>query len=396
MVKIPVYAFDIKCRSFRPALMVQEDSRFCGIEYCSGVDSDIYYAPGFIDSHAHIYPGATDLGITADKIGLKTGVHLVVDAGSSGSVNFPCYRDYVAPTYSVQTRAFLNISKIGLVTKQPYYDRRNIDVQKAVDCFANDSSGLLLGLKVLSSGIVVEDAQLSPMYAALETADKIGCPMLVHMVEGPPTNEDNMALLRRGDIITHIFHGAPNLKANRKASGGREVDTRFCNIDNIMWEKDGMPTKPLADAISRGVYLDVGHGAASLDQNVARTAIHAGVRNFSISTDAHIRNIDTVVFSLAHTMSKFLALGMSLDDVVSSVTVIPAKQLRLGDWCDHMDKRATLFRLRSRKTDDPPFLDAYHTIIEADKIIEPVAVNIGGEINDIIHGWSKNIVKSHI
>lgn len=388
MIKIPVHAYDSAKRNFRPAFLVMQGRKCCGIEYCNAVNSDIYLAPGFIDSHAHIYPGATDLGIRADRIGLSTGVHLVVDAGSAGSTNFPCFRDYVVPTYDVQVRGFLNISRTGLVTKQPYFDRRNIDVQKAVECVQQDTSGLLLGIKVLSSGLITEDAQLEPIRAAVAAADQLGCPVMAHMVEGPPSNEENMAFMRKGDIITHIFHGAPNLVANQKASNGRAMNQAYCGLGNVMWNEDGTPTKPLEAAIARGVYLDVGHGAASLDQNVARAAIGAGVREFSISTDAHIRNVDTIVYSLAHTMSKFLSFGMSLGDVVASVTDIPARQLGLSDWCTHIEKRATLFRVRTRKSEDPPFLDAYRQNIDVDTVIEPVAVTVNGELSDIVENWA--------
>lgn len=132
----------------------------------------------------------------------------------------------------------------------------------------------------------------------------------------------------------------------------------------------------------------MGHGAASLDQEVARRAIKAGIRAFSISTDAHIRNVDTVVQSLPHTMSKFLALGMSLSEVVASVTIIPARQLGLGsDWTD-LTKRATLFRLRPVAPEDPPFLDAYRNTIPVQQVVEPVAVVTDSAVTPLASNWS--------
>ncbi len=386
-MQIPVQAYDAAMQKFRPAVLHMKQRKCCGIEYRERGNSDIYIAPGFIDSHAHIYPGATDLGIQADRIGLNTGVHMVVDAGSAGSTNFPCFKEYVVPTYDVSVRAFLNISQIGLITKHPYQDEQNINVQKVLSCFEQDHKSLLLGIKVLSSGLILEDAQLQPIHAAIEAADQLGCPVMAHMVEGPPSNEENMIMMRKGDIITHIFHGAPNIRANQNASGGKTVNPAYCSLANIMWNKDGTPTPPLENAISRGVYLDVGHGAASLDQDVARAAIQAGVRNFSISTDAHIRNVDTVVFSLPHVMSKFLALGMSLEEVISSVTIIPARQLGFPHWCDNMEQKATLFRVRPRKPSDPPFWDAYQKEISVSQVNEPIAVNTDGEIQDLLPGW---------
>lgn len=374
MSSFPVQVFQRSGPSFRPALLHLERGCCQGLELRSQGMSTFYLAPGFIDSHAHIYPGATDLGIPADRIGLATGVHLVVDAGSAGSTSFPCFRDYIVPTYKTEVKGFLNISRVGLITKQPYFDPRNLDLSATTLCIREDAGRLLLGIKVLSSGLVVEEAGLEPLRLAIQAGDQLGCPVMAHLVEGPPANRDTLPLMRPGDIITHIFHGAPNLEANRKASKGAAPDLRYCHLPNLMWNPDGTPIPPLAGAIHRGVFLDVGHGAASLDQAVAQAAISAGLRSFSISTDAHIRNVDTIVHSLAHTMSKFLALGMTLAEVVASVTTIPARQLGLAQWDADLSQRATLFRLRPVTSEDPPFLDAYRSEIFVKQVIEPVAV----------------------
>lgn len=344
-------------------------------------------SPGFIDAHAHVYPGASCLGISADLVGLKTGVHLVIDAGSSGSATFDCFRDYVVPTYETDVKAYLNISRIGLVTKQPYTDRRNIDIAAAMRCFRENSRDLLLGIKVMSSGIIVEDSGIIPLQKAVEAADVLGCRIMAHLCEGPPSNEDAMALLRGGDIITHCFHGKPNIAASLNASNVPSIDPALYALPNVMWNEDGSPAKPLEAALSRGVLLDVGHGAASFDQFVASSAIRAGVREFAISTDAHVRNIDSIVGGLPQTMTKFLALGMTISEVTASVTVIPARQHGLDGWCDDLSKRATIFRLRAPRGDDFPLMDSNHTSISAKEIIEPVAVLADGVIADIVPGW---------
>ena len=202
--------------------------------------------------------------------------------------------------------------------------------------------------------------------------------------------KNTMALLRRGDIITHCFHGKPNIPASLTASNVTSIDPALYSLPNIMWNPDGSPTKPLKDALSRGVLLDVGHGAASFDQSVAAAAIRAGVREFAISTDAHIRNIEGVVGGLSQTMSKFLALGMSISEVTASVTVIPAQQHGIDGWCDDLSRRATIFRLRAPRKEDCALVDSNHTTIAAKELIEPVAVLINGDIVNIIAGWEDN------
>lgn len=337
-------------------------------------EEPLYLSDGFIDSHAHVYDGGSDLGVSVDRIGYKTGVHLVVDAGSAGAINFPCFRDYVMPAHETPIMAFLNISRVGLVTKQPYFDRRVIDVPAAVRCIQEDGGKHLLGVKVLSSGLVVENAGLEPLQAAVRAARECGVPVMAHLTEGPPSNEETMPFLEKGDIITHCFHGAPNLEANRRAARGGALDLRFCSQANVMWNDDGTPCQPLAQALERGVCLNVGHGAASFDQQVAKRAIAGGLRSFSISTDAHIRNVDGIVHSLPHVMSKFLALGMTLGEVIASVTSIPAKQLGLRDYCGHPLERGTLFRLRQAAAEDPPFVDAQGCRVDVRQVVEPVGI----------------------
>lgn len=387
MKSIPVNVFDPKSRSFMVRTLNLEDKKFISLSDSRSPARDLYIAPGFIDAHAHVYPGATCLGISADRIGLKTGVHLVIDAGSAGSAIYDCFRDYVLPTYKTDVKAYLNISRIGLVTKQPYSDPRHIDIESAVNCFRSDNKNRLLGIKVMSSGIIVEDAGMTPIENAVRAAEILGCRIMAHLVEGPPSNENTMHMLRRGDIITHCFHGKPNVKASLLASKGTEIKPAWYSIPNIMWNQDGSPTRPLEAALSRGVLLDVGHGAASFDQFVARSAINAGLRQFAISTDAHIRNIDQIVLGLPQTMSKFLSLGMTLAEVVASVTVIPADQHGIYDWCEDLSKRATIFRIRKKREDDPQLIDSNGLNIEADQRIEPVAVVTNKDITDIITGW---------
>jgi dihydroorotase len=387
MKKLAINLFDPKSRSYSAKNLHLDGRRFAGFSDTDDLPGQLYVSPGFIDAHAHVYPGATCLGIRADLIGLRTGVHLVIDAGSSGSATFDCFRDYVVPTYETDVKAYLNISRIGLVTKQPYTDLRNIDIGAAMRCFRENSSDLLLGIKVMSSGIIVEDSGIIPLQKAVEAADVLGCRIMAHLCEGPPSNEDAMALLRGGDIITHCFHGKPNVAASLNASNVPSIDSAFYTMPNIMWNEDGSPTKPLEAALSRGVLLDVGHGAASFDQFIASSAIRAGVREFAISTDAHVRNIDSIVGGLPQTMTKFLALGMTISEVTASVTTIPARQHGLDGWCDDLSKQATIFRLRTPREGDFPLIDSNHASISAREIVEPVAVLMDSAIEDIIPGW---------
>ena len=390
MKQIAVNLYDYKKKTYNPGVLNIEDEQVLSAEENSLSEGGLYVCPGIIDSHTHVYPGVTDLGICADDIGICKGVHLVVDAGSAGAVTLPCFRDVLVPALDTEVKAFLHISKAGFVTKQPYIDERFVDVDMAVDAIKEDREAgrsFLLGIKVCSSGTIVENAGILPIQRTFEAAEKAGCKVMAHLVEGPPKNEETIPMMRKGDIITHFLHGKFNLGPSLKASKGRPINTAYCSIDNVMWNPDGTPCKVLQDAIERGVRLDVGHGAASFDVTVARPVIAAGLRDFSISSDLHVRNVKGVVKGMPETISKFLALGMTISEVTDSITAIPASNLGLDGWCDNLADRATIFRIRNANADDEPLLDSYRNEIEYDKRFEPVAVIRNGKIKALVDGW---------
>ena len=318
---------------------------------------NLYISPPWIDSHCHIYHGMTSFGLRPDDIGYKQGVHLLVDAGSSGEETWAGFREYVIPRYKTAVRAFLNISSIGLVTMQECFDMRKLDPLKTAACIKSNRE-FLLGVKVRSSNVILEGKGTAPLQRAVEAAQLADCPIMIHMGENPPTNEENLELLRRGDIISHCFHGK----------------------NMPLWLPDGSPAPALEDAMARGVVLDVAHGAASCCKDVAVAAIKQGYRDFIISTDLHGRNVHGPVYSLSHTMSKFLAFGMSLCEVIRSVTLKPAQIFNLQGWCSSLDQNCTIFRLRNRVETDLPFVDAMKNPVNAEKVIEPVAVIMDSEM----------------
>lgn len=323
-------------------------------------ESDLYISPPWIDSHCHIYHGMTSFGLRPDDIGLRQGVHLLVDAGSAGEETLRGFREYVLPHYQTKVKAFLNISSIGLVTMQESFDMRKLDPDKSAACIEANRD-FLLGVKVRSSQVIVEDKGTAPLRRAVEAAEKAGVPIMIHMGENPPSNEENLALLRGGDVLSHCFHGK----------------------EKPLWTPEGMPIPALQEALARGVRLDVAHGAASCSKYVAMAAIANGFTDFIISTDLHGRNVNGPVYSLSHTMTKFLAFGMTLPQVIHSVTLKPAQAFGLEGWCGHMESNSTLFRLRSRTDSDRPFVDAMKNPIEVQKVIEPAAVIVDGKWTDL-------------
>lgn len=320
-----------------------------------------FLSPPWIDSHCHVFDGI-NFGLSPDAIGYRAGVHLLVDAGSAGVETLPAFARYVAAPARTRVMAFLNVSAIGLVTMQEYHDMRQVRAEDAAAA-VRAHPDLLLGIKARSSAMVVESRGIAPLREAIRAAGMAGCPVMVHMGEAPPTNEENLALLRPGDIITHCFHG----KQPPAWQGAP------------LWHVDGTPTPALADALARGVLLDVGHGEASFSAAVAAPVIARGGVDFTISTDLHGRSLADPVHSLAITMSKFLALGMPLEMVIHAVTALPARRFHLHGWCDDPTQNGTLFCLRPVCEKDPPFVDAPRTPIGVTEVIEPVCVFMDGE-----------------
>ena len=319
-----------------------------------------YLSPGWIDLHCHVFHGTTSFGICPDQIGYSHGVHMLVDAGSSGAETSLGFTEYVVKRNRTPVKAFLNISDIGLVTMQEYADMRRCSAERAISCFEANRE-FYVGIKVRSSHLIVEDKGILPLQRALRASRALKCPLMVHMGEMPPSNEEILQYLGQGDIISHCFHGK-------------------CEP---LWEEDGTPIPALEKALERGVLLDTAHGAASYSHRVALAAIKNGFRNFIISTDLHQRSINSPVYSLAHTMGKLYAAGLTKMELINSVTVLPAKAIGLYNWGDCLEQEATLFYLRPRKEDDAPFTDASGCEIPVGQVIEPFANIICGHLEYI-------------
>jgi dihydroorotase len=85
-------------------------------------------------------------------------------------------------------------------------------------------------------------------------------------------------------------------------------------------------------AALKGILLDVGHGSASFSYPSARIAVEGGIKPYTISTDLHKRSLPSHARSLAWVMSKMLACGLSVDEVVADVTTHPAGIVGELDW----------------------------------------------------------------
>ncbi|TAK24076.1 MAG: amidohydrolase/deacetylase family metallohydrolase [Chloroflexota bacterium] len=265
--------------------------------------------PGLVDLHTHVYWGATYWGIEPDPIAARTGVTTWLDVGSAGAYSFPGFRAWIAEPSRARVYSLLNASYVGLVG--PTYEFANLDYANVAlaERVTNDNRDLILGIKARIDASTTRSTGIEPLRRARDLADRVQLPLMVHIGKGPPELREILDLMRPGDILTHCFTGHDN----------RVIDA-------------GQMVLPFVREIwDRGLIMDIGHGAGSFSVETARAMLSQGLRPDVISTDIHQLSVQGPMFDMPTTMSKFLALGMSLVDVVERATSRPARAVGLKD-----------------------------------------------------------------
>ena len=270
-------------------------------------------APGMIDLHVHVFAGVSHYGIAPDPTCLAHGVTTVVDAGSAGADTFAGFRRYVIEASATRIFAQLNISSMGMLDASigELDDLKWASVPRALETIEKHRD-VILGVKVrlTRNTIVGEPAGLTPLHRAREAADAAGLPIMVHpQAAWCNSLDDVLAVMRQGDILTHCFHDASH---------------------GILDEAGNIRLSVRA-ARERGVNFDVGHGQGSFSWRVCEAALAQGFAPTTISSDLHVYNLNGPVFDLATTVSKFLHLGLSLDDALAKVTAVPAGVIGMAD-----------------------------------------------------------------
>jgi len=256
--------------------------------------------PGLIDLHTHVFPGDTELGIDADLVGVQQGVTTLVDAGSAGAVTFPRFVTNVVEKNTTQVLSWINIAGDGLCSgRDELSDLTKLDKENVAERIAQYP--IIRGIKVRMSSSVLGNSGLEPLKIAKKLSREVGLPLMVHVGNGPPELGDILNVLGTGDVLTHAFHGK---------KGG------IFKGDEILPE--------VRQALNRGILFDVGHGSSSFSVETLQKAQRVGIKPYSISTDIYLANFNGPVYSLTTTLSKFLALHFSLDEVIAATTVAPA------------------------------------------------------------------------
>ena len=262
--------------------------------------------PGLVDLHTHLVPHL-GIGLPADELVGITAVTTAVSAGDAGWQTFGAVRHYAIPQARTRIFAFVHIASIGLAGGLAPGEMLNIEYANVDGCAKAviENPDIALGVKVRITDTVVGHNGLEPLRRAIRAAEMVGkgVPVMCHIGAAPGSLSDLLDLLRPGDILTHAYSGAGN---------------------NTVQNGQLLPAARAAK--QRGVIFDVGHGGGSFDYTVCEPALQQGAVPDTISSDIHAVSINTPGYpTLPNVMSKFLNLGMPLEDVVAKTTVEPAK-----------------------------------------------------------------------
>ena len=273
--------------------------------------------PGLVDLHAHTYPYGSAIGIPADELVAHQGTTTTVSAGDAGANNFAAFRRFIVASTRTRLYAFVHIANIGL-SGFPVAELYNIDYARAEDAARTlaENADIVIGVKVRMSENVIAKHGMEPLKRAIRACELSGVPgakVMCHIggVETPELMSQILDALRAKDILTHCYSGAPNLAQ------------KFTNI-----VQDGKLLPAALDAKRRGVHFDVGHGGGSFDYTVAEAAITQGAVPDTISSDIHVFSGNSPGMPyLTWVMSKFMAMGFSLEQVVAMATVNAANAI---------------------------------------------------------------------
>ena len=292
--------------------------------------SGLYVTPGLVDIHAHVFAGSragtTNAGQSSfypDNLSFRTGVTTIVDPGSSGWRDFPDFRRTIIDRARTRVLAMLNIVGTGILAYELEQNVNDLNPRLTAD-MAIKHSDVVVGIKSAH--------WWAPNYISVERAVEAGklanIPVMVdfgYFLAERPYSHMVTELLRSGDMSTHCFRWpAPLLDAN------------------------GQPAEFLLQARRRGVKFDVGHGGGSFHFRLAVPLAKAGFYPDSISTDMHTQSMNHAMQDMPTTMSKFLAMGMPLVEVVRASTTNPATQVKhpeLGQIAAGSEADIAVFRL---------------------------------------------------
>lgn len=277
----------------------------------------LYVMPGLIDIHAHVFYGTEadhylSNGMSAvvpDGFTFRVGVTTVADAGGAGWKSFPLFKRNIIDNSQTRVLVFLNI--VGEGMRGGAYEQNVNDMDAKLSAqVAKQYKDIVVGFKVAH----YQGHEWLPVDRAVEAGKLAAMPVMVDFGGStPPLSIEELFMqhLRPGDIYTHTY---TLLEGNVREP---VVDTATHKVKPFIW-----------DAINKGIVFDVGYGGASFNFTQAIPALQQGFFPKTISTDLHTGSMNTSMKNQLDVMSKFLLMGMPLNDVIKASTWSPAQVLK--------------------------------------------------------------------
>ena len=327
-----------------------------------------FVTPGLIDLHTHVYDGVNGNGVKADLGGVLAGVTTMVDAGSSGCDTFGGFPNHIIPNNHTEVLPFLHICRTGLATTPDIFSPASIDLDKTIQV-AEAHRGLIRGIKARMVSPALEIMGMEMPKLAKRAAKEAGIKLMVHIGDTEHRYDANvirqlLPIMEEGDIVTHLFTANP---------GG-------------VIGSDGKLVPEAKEANDRGVWLDTAHGRGNFGFDIGARILDQGLLPHCISTDLTVPGRQNTVHSMTEMMTRFLALGFTLEQVVEMCTINPAKALaeedRLGSL--GVGKQADISVLDIKEGDWLVY-DVIGTSRKIDKAVVPVLAVKRGQVFEA--GW---------
>lgn len=339
----------------------------------------LYVTPGIIDIHTHVFAGTQEPGFTGfginngfgsvvpDDFTFRSGVTTVVDAGSSGWRDFSTFKKQIVDNSQTRVLAFISIAGFGMLGTVHAQDVT--DMNPVTTAFVmKEYPDIIVGIKAHH----YQGHDFTPVDKAVEAGNLTNKPVIVDFGSSTPrlsVEELLMKHLRAGDIFTHTF--AYSMPARESVVDENNKVKSF-----------------VFDAQKSGRIFDVGHGAGAFQWHVAVNSIKQGFLPNTISTDLYRASRNAGMKDMSNVMSKFLAMGLSIQDVILRSTWNPATVIQRSDL-GHLSVGAeadiAVFNVRKGKFG---FVDARGIVMNGSEKLEAELTLRGGRVVWDLNGLS--------
>ena len=336
----------------------------------------LYVSPGLIDIHSHNFYGTEPNNylsnsfdaLPPDGFSFRSGVTTIVDVGGAGWRNFKTFKEQIIDRSKTRVLSFLNIIGSGMkggAVEQNLSDMEPSKTAETVNKFPNEIVGIKLahfnGYNWIPVDRVVEAGRLANVPVMIDFGGS-----------DPELPLDKLLLekLRPGDIFTHAY---------------AHVKGRTPIVD-----KNGKLREYVLEAQRKGIVFDVGHGGGSFLFEQAIPAIKQGLKPNSISTDLHTGSMNGGMKNIVNVMSKFLNMGIEIDEIIKSTTWNPAKYIKrtdLGHLSVGAEADITLLNLRKG---DFGFIDTQGKRMKGNNLLECELTIKAGKIVYDLNGLASN------